>query len=137
RRLGLGVTVAALGMAAVVTMGFHFRSAGQSSRSVPPPAEAKGANGTPVSETRIERLSAPERTNGELRAERVPAALLASAASRNTALQDQLAWVFGGRQQHGWRLYAPLVGGLIGAEGGPGGDEVAIRLMDWQGEAGV
>lgn len=39
------------------------------------------------------------------------------AAEMNLKLRDDLNWEFGGKPQHGWRLYAPLVCQLVGAEG--------------------
>src|SRR5205085_11580552 len=33
----------------------------------------------------------------------------AAAAQQNDLLSLQLTWVFGGREQHGWALYTPLI----------------------------
>src|SRR3979411_2491306 len=33
----------------------------------------------------------------------------ADAAKRNASLSASLIWTFGGKQQHGWYLYAPLI----------------------------
>jgi len=40
-----------------------------------------------------------------------------TATEANTKLRDELNWEFGGKPQHGWRLYTALVCQLVGAEG--------------------
>ena len=120
----------------VVIIGFHYGAAGQSTRGKDQ-GSANGATGAAVSEVGIERLSAVERVTPGLGGG-ASGSPLAAAALRNAALQDQLSWVFGGKQQHGWRLYAPLVGSLVGAEGsGVESGEFAARLMSWQRQRGV
>src|SRR5262249_55563734 len=52
-------------------------------------------------------------------------------------LQDNLNWTFGGKSQRGWRLYAPLVGGLIGSEGDQTTNDFAAQLSRWQQRRGV
>ena len=81
----------------------------------------------------LERLSAPS----------VPAtavassALFASAALRNSQLQANLNWVFGGKTQRGWQLYTPLISSLIGADADAQTNDFAASLSRWQKENGV
>jgi hypothetical protein len=63
--------------------------------------------------------------------------MFSSAALRNVELQDSLSWAFGGKSQRGWRIYAPLVGGLIGADGDQATGDFAAQLSHWQQQRGV
>ena len=38
------------------------------------------------------------------------------AAIRNSVLQSELSWVFGGKSQRGWYLYLPLILSIIAAD---------------------
>ncbi len=60
-----------------------------------------------------------------------------AAAGTNIELKTALEWSFGGKVQHGWNLYAPLIGNLIGASGDGAGSEFAMRLSLWQKENGL
>ena len=60
-----------------------------------------------------------------------------AAAAANAGLQTTLAWSFGGRIQHGWSLYAPLISSLIGANTDAGASEFAMRLSLWQRDNGA
>jgi zinc D-Ala-D-Ala carboxypeptidase len=81
----------------------------------------------------LERLSAP--------ATPAPAAassaLFASAALRNSQLQSDLNWVFGGKTQRGWQLYAPLISSMIGADADARTGDFAASLSRWQKENGI
>src|SRR6266436_9643743 len=44
---------------------------------------------------------------------------LAFAASRNKVLRNDLTWIFGGKQQHGWYLYVPLINRLLNSKDAP------------------
>lgn len=57
-----------------------------------------------------------------------------SAASRNAQLQSSLEWTFGGKLQHGWGLYAPLIANLIGSDTDVAGRAFALHLALWQQE---
>jgi len=55
-----------------------------------------------------------------------------AAANRNAELRNNLAWSFGGKQQQGWSLYAPLIANLTGADANAPEDEFAMRVSSWQ-----
>jgi D-alanyl-D-alanine carboxypeptidase len=115
-----------------------FRSSGPGSRAQNRPARTSaserpqtGADGNVV------RLSA--RTKPVPGAGFKPAdlAVFDAASSSNVQLQRTLEWSFGGKLQHGWDLYAPLIDNLIGAGVDAGGNEFAMRLSLWQREKGI
>ena len=92
--------------------------------------------------TATESSSKPTAAVRERRAE--PAAEATSAASafdaaatRNAALRVELGWTFGGKQQRGWHLYAPLINRLIEAEHDPATGDFAAALSRWQTRAGL
>lgn len=60
------------------------------------------------------------------------AASFLSAASRNSALRLDLDWIFGGKQQHGWYIYEPLISHLIGTEKDSATGDFASALARWQ-----
>src|SRR5438552_3411386 len=49
-----------------------------------------------------------------------------AAAMRNALLCNELNWTFGGKQQHGWYLYAPLIGRLLDTEHGAASSGFAL-----------
>jgi hypothetical protein len=55
-----------------------------------------------------------------------------AAASRNSELQSSLVWSFGGKQQRGWSLYAPLIANLTGSDVSAIESAFAMRLSLWQ-----
>jgi D-alanyl-D-alanine carboxypeptidase len=59
------------------------------------------------------------------------------AASRNSVLRTELNWTFGGKQQHGWYLYTPLINQLLGDEYDTGSDQFASALSRWQKKLGL
>src|SRR6266850_1692626 len=59
------------------------------------------------------------------------------AASRNSVLRTELNWTFGGKQQHGWYLYTPLINQLLGDEYDTGSDHFASALSRWQKKLGL
>lgn len=81
----------------------------------------------------IERLSAPA---GPAPAA-TSSAIFASAALRNSQLQSGLNWVFGGKTQRGWQLYAPLISSMIGANDDAQTNDFAASLSRWQKENGI
>jgi len=60
-----------------------------------------------------------------------------SAAAANLALSSEAVWTFGAKEQHGWYLYAPLIGRLLGTEDGPATKGFALALARWQQTAGL
>ena len=62
---------------------------------------------------------------------------LAVAATRNSALRYELTWAFGGKQQRGWYLYAPLISRTIETEQDSSTGDFASALSRWQKGAGL
>jgi zinc D-Ala-D-Ala carboxypeptidase len=59
------------------------------------------------------------------------------AASRNAVLRNELTWMFGGKQQHGWYLYLPLIGRLLNTHDAPDSPRFAATLARWQEKSGL
>jgi zinc D-Ala-D-Ala carboxypeptidase len=62
---------------------------------------------------------------------------LAFAASRNAVLRNELTWIFGGKQQHGWYLYLPLISRLLNSADAPDSKRFAAALARWQEKSGL
>ena len=60
------------------------------------------------------------------------ASIFSAAATRNSALRLELDWTFGGKQQHGWYIYEPLISRLIGTEKDSATGDFASALARWQ-----
>ncbi|HYY42840.1 MAG TPA: hypothetical protein VE775_08930, partial [Pyrinomonadaceae bacterium] len=60
-----------------------------------------------------------------------------TAAQQNAQLQNDLAWVFGGKEQHGWALYAPLIAHTLETEADDVSPDFAQALARWQRGAGL
>lgn len=67
----------------------------------------------------------------------VEAADFAVAAKKNSVLQKQLNWSFGGETQHGWYLYAPLIQRTIHTEAKADSTDFAKDLSAWQKQQGL
>src|SRR5689334_16471200 len=111
-RKGLSLGLAVVFAVMVAIFGSEWKAVGQAAQIKTTQAAAADGN-SPASSLTVERLSAAAKPAAEASS---AAAAFGAAASRNTELQDNLSWAFGGKSQRGWRLYAPLVGGLIGAD---------------------
>ncbi|MGA9768126.1 MAG: D-alanyl-D-alanine carboxypeptidase family protein [Blastocatellia bacterium] len=81
----------------------------------------------------LERLSAPANSAPAANA----GALFTSAALRNSQLQSDLNWVFGGKSQRGWQLYTPLIASMIGADADARPHDFASFLSRWQRLNGI
>jgi len=81
-------------------------------------------------------LSAPAKAAPKATSSASELSAFALAATRNTELQDNLGWTFGGKSQRGWALYTPLIANLIGCENNVAG-ELAMRVSAWQQVNGV
>ena len=84
-----------------------------------------------------ERRAATETSNPSAANESSGASLFAAAATRNTSLRYELDWVFGGKQQRGWYLYAPLISRTIETEKDCATNDFAGALSRWQKNAGL
>lgn len=60
-----------------------------------------------------------------------------SAAQQNSLLRVQLNWVFGGRAQRGWDIYAPLIARTLNTEAAADTGDFAQALAHWQQGTGL
>ena len=65
------------------------------------------------------------------------ASAFAPAAARNAVLRNDLTWIVGGKQQHGWYLYTPLISRMLNTEEDPGSNGFARSLARWQAKSGL
>jgi hypothetical protein len=125
--LGLAVILGS----AILIFGYRSGVAGQDGRvkSAGVTAEAGSVTG----DSGLVRLSAP--------AVAKPSSAVLSrfggAAGRNSALQAELSWVFGGKSQRGWQLYIPLIASMIDTDGDGSTGEFALKLYEWQKSKGI
>ena len=61
-----------------------------------------------------------------------PLSILSEAAARNAILENELAWTFGGKQQHGWYLYDLLIGQTLNTNNQADSGDFAAALAGWQ-----
>src|SRR6266851_3067956 len=62
---------------------------------------------------------------------------LSAATTRNVLLRNDLEWTFGGKPQHGWYLYAALIGRLLNTKNDVGSIGFAKALASWQKKMGL
>jgi uncharacterized protein YcbK (DUF882 family) len=62
---------------------------------------------------------------------------LAAAATTNVTLRNDLAWIFGGKQQRGWYLYDLLIGKTLNAKHDPTTSDFAASVASWQKRRGI
>src|SRR2546423_13939247 len=65
------------------------------------------------------------------------ATLFSAAASRNSSLRYDLDWAFGGKQQHGWYLYTPLISRMIETDRDAATGDFANAVSRWQKTTGL
>src|SRR2546427_2572504 len=58
--------------------------------------------------------------------------IFAAAGERNAALENELSWTFGGKQQRGWYLYDLLVGRTLNTRNQADSNDFAAALATWQ-----
>lgn len=61
----------------------------------------------------------------------------AEASARNQFLKANLDWVFGGKAQRGWHLYAPLITQHLRFEGSLDSEDFVVALSRWQQAANL
>jgi hypothetical protein len=71
------------------------------------------------------------------KSESEPVDSYALAAKKNAILQKDLTWSFGGRTQHGWYLYIPLIQRTIDQEASPDSARFSKALSEWQKRNGL
>ena len=62
---------------------------------------------------------------------------LSPAAKRNALLRTELNWILGGKPQHGWYLYTPLINSLLHTDKDSASADFAAALGRWQATAGL
>jgi LAS superfamily LD-carboxypeptidase LdcB len=62
---------------------------------------------------------------------------IADAARTNALLRTDLNWIFGGKPQHGWYIYTPLIKRLINDKHEPAQPQFASALARWQQKSGL
>lgn len=122
------LAVFAVVLAGLVTFAMLFAVGGRSQSQAGARSAAGAAVQPLVFEKRTDAAAAPEKKD---------TSLFAEAAARNTALKYELGWAFGGKQQRGWYLYAPLISRMLGTDGEAAGPEFASALSRWQAAAGL
>jgi hypothetical protein len=114
------------------------KSSGPGSRAQNRPARTSASERTQtVDNENVVRLSAATKPASGTGVNGANLAVFDAASSSNVQLQATLEWSFGGKVQHGWSLYTPLIHNLIGAVVDAGGSEFAMRLSLWQREKGI
>ena len=61
----------------------------------------------------------------------------APAAEHNAALQNELVWTFGGKQQRGWYLYNSLIAQVLNTQNDVSSGRFAASLASWQKKIGL
>lgn len=131
KKLYLGASLLLLVL--IVAFGFKASAAGQ----LKSPKASTTERASAAQDAGISRLSAPAKAAPEAVSTVSASSVFSSAALRNAQLQRELSWVFGGKSQRGWQLYAPLISGMIGADEDAQSPDFAMQLSRWQREKGV
>jgi hypothetical protein len=117
----------------IAGLGFKASGPGQLKSS----ADSAAGRATAAQDSSISRLSAPAKAAPEAVSTASVSSAYSSAALRNAQLQRDLNWVFGGKSQRGWQLYAPLISSVIGADDDAESLSFAMQLSRWQKGKGV
>lgn len=126
---------ALLGLAALVAKPGHGQSQMSAAVTAPPVEEPDGARLRPTAAVRERRATAAEPAANPSGA--AGAALFAAAAEQNSVLKYELEWAFGGKPQHGWYLYVPLITRLIETDAESRPHDFASALARWQRSSGL
>jgi hypothetical protein len=98
-----------------------------------------GCGATPVAGVETPAATTPKAPAPKAAAKAAPREALAyaEAASENARLADDIEWSFGGRTQHGWALYADLIGHLVGTDAEASTPEYALAVAKWEKRNGI
>src|SRR6266699_693602 len=120
------VPIAFFVIALVVLVGAHFEARSGRGQSQSPNAESRVKSTILITDSRESSSSKNATSN------------FAGAAAHNAVLQKELAWTFGGKQQHGWYLYNSLIGQILNThKTGSSSSDFAAALADWQKKVGL
>ncbi|HST52621.1 MAG TPA: D-alanyl-D-alanine carboxypeptidase family protein [Pyrinomonadaceae bacterium] len=131
RKVHLAVFCVALA-ALVALASFAARPGSGQSKSndqTPAVAPSSGSGLQPTAAVRERRVATGADAAG--------ASLFGAAATQNSSLRYELGWEFGGRQQHGWYIYAPLISRLIETDKDATSNDFASALSRWQKASGL
>ena len=122
------LAVFAVVLAVLVPFGMLFSVAGRGQSQAGARSATDSAAQPPLVERRAAVTLPPEKRD---------TSLFSEAAARNAALKYELDWAFGGKQQRGWYLYAPLISRTVGTEDEAAGSDFASALSRWQTASGL
>ena len=86
----------------------------------------------PTAAVRERRAATPTATGTS-----ADASAFTAAASRNSSLRYDLDWAFGGKQQHGWYIYEPLISRLVETDKPAATGDFANAVSRWQKTTGL
>jgi hypothetical protein len=110
----------------LVIVGLKATAQNKSTKQAPSLSAQAAADGGLV------RLSAPAKPAPEATSRNAGSAAFEPAALQNAQFQGGLDWGFGGKRQHGWYLYTPLIAKLIDTNADAAASEFAMRVSLWQ-----
>jgi D-alanyl-D-alanine carboxypeptidase len=131
----LSCVVLALAALAVLAARTGYGQSQANGEKVTPAVVVGGNHLQPTAVVRERR--ATETSNMSTPTEDSKTSAFGAAATRNTALRYELSWAFGGKQQRGWYLYAPLISRTIETEKDSATGDFAGALSRWQRSAGL
>jgi zinc D-Ala-D-Ala carboxypeptidase len=89
---------------------------------------------TPERESRVKRTVLLPTVNSAAKSNS-PA--FAEAAAQNAVLRNELVWLFGSKQQHGWYLYDLLIGQTLNVPSDASTSDLASAIAAWQKQKGL
>ncbi|MFL6228774.1 MAG: D-alanyl-D-alanine carboxypeptidase family protein [Pyrinomonadaceae bacterium] len=93
--------------------------------------------GTPIDATKAAGTSDASPSRATIVTDAGASTELAAAAKQNLLLRDGMDWVFGGKSQHGWSLYEPLITRTLAARDGAQTNNFANAVSRWQASTGL
>jgi LAS superfamily LD-carboxypeptidase LdcB len=119
------IHIALVFVALAVLVGVLSFEAGSSrGQSQSPKADARVKPSVLVTDSRV---AVPEHAS----------TVFVAAAERNAALQNELAWTFGGKPQRGWYLYDSLINQSLKTQNDTSSSGFAAALAGWQKKVGL
>ena len=126
------IVFALAGLAALAARTGYGQSQTKEQKQSAAPVVVEGNHLQPTAMVRERRAE-----SGAVTAEGSGASTFGAAATRNSALRYELDWAFGGKQQHGWYLYVPLISRTIETVKDSTTGDFANALSRWQKGAGL
>lgn len=98
---------------------------------------ARNSRGQSPNRNNESRVKPTALTTARVATDANPSSPFAEAAARNAVLRNDLTWMFGGKQQHGWYLYDLLIGRTLNTQGDAPTADFAGALATWQKKQGL